>query len=552
MELKESYLCGDRSVELWEKTLGDLLRQAAAQVPDRVAFVEGNTITRTTRRWTYRQLLVCAEAVASALLKRFVSGERIAVWSANSAEWVFLQHGAALAGLVLVTVNPAYLAEEVRHVLDSSRAAGVFFTESYRGTNQRQIVAAIRPRLAHLREAISFADWDAFCADADPGAVPPTVHPRDMALIQFTSGTTGAPKGACLHHRGLINAARFASLRADFPTAGVWLSAMPLFHVGGCVTSHFGPLAQFGTFVMLTQFDEAFMLQLIAQERADHIHAVPTMVIRLMEHPDRKTLDLSSLKVIMSGGTPVPAALVVEVMRVFNCRFTITFGQTELSGIVSQTFPGDTPERQAETIGRPSPFMEIKIADPQTGETLPIGAPGEIWARGYQAMLGYFDMPHASQTTLRSDGWLRTGDQATMDEHGYLRIVGRLKDCIIRGGENIYPREIEDVLWTHEAVAQVAVFGLPDTQWGEIVAAAIRLKNAASRPSTEELYRFCRGRLAGYKSPVRWFYVNDFPTTPNGKIKKYELKNVIAAGELVSEPFVVPKTLKTAPVSADS
>jgi len=287
---------------------------------------------------------------------------------------------------------------------------------------------------------------------------------------------------------------------------------------------------------MLTQFDAGFMLELIERERGNHVHAVPTMVISLMDHPTRPNLDLRSLKMIMSGGTPVPASLVRKVMGTFNCRFTITFGQTELNGVICQTSPDDTPERQAETIGRPSPQMEVKIADPVTGETLRVGEPGEIWARGYQAMHGYFEMREASETTLRPDGWLRTGDQASMDEHGYLRITGRLKDAIIRGGENIYPREIEDVLWAHDAIEQVAVVAVPDPKWGEVVAAVVRFAATCRlRPTADDLHAFCRAHLAAYKTPALWFFVDEFPTTSSGKIQKFKLRELIATGALVGQ-----------------
>lgn len=548
---EQAYWPAERTLEIWDITLGDLLRKGAEKVPDRVAFVEGNVAARTTRRWTYRELLDAAERVSRALLKAFSPGERIAVWSPNSAEWVLLQHGASLAGIVLVTVNPAYLAAEVQHVLSSSKAAGLFHTAAYRNTDQRAVVATIRSSLPHLRDAICFDSWDDFCATADIADEQnasvkidlPEVQPGDMVQIQFTSGTTGRPKGACLHHRGLVNASRFASLRAQFPEGGVWISAMPLFHVGGCAGSQLGAYTQMGTFVMLTQFDAGFMLELIERERGNHVHAVPTMVIALMDHPSRASLDLRSLKMIMSGGTPVPAPLVRKVMQTFNCRFTITFGQTELNGVICQTSPDDTPERQAETIGRPSPQMEVKIADPITGETLPVGEPGEIWARGYQAMLGYFEMREASETTLRPDGWLRTGDQASMDEHGYLRITGRLKDAIIRGGENIYPREIEDVLWTHDAIEEVAVVAAPDPKWGEVVAAVVRLaKNRQLRPTADELHAFCRARLAAYKTPALWFFVDEFPATSSGKIQKFKLRELIATGVLIGEERSAPKS----------
>ena len=286
---------------------------------------------------------------------------------------------------------------------------------------------------------------------------------------------------------------------------------------------------------MLTQFDAGFMLEMIAQERGDHIHAVPTMVIAMMDHVIRPTRDLSSLKVIMSGGTPVPAALVRKVMQTFACRFTITFGQTELHGVVCQTSPSDTPERQAETIGRAAAWSEVRIVDPKTERTVPIGQAGEIWARGYQTMLGYFEQPGESAVTLRENGWLRTGDQASMDAQGYLRITGRLKDAIIRGGENIYPREIEDVLWSHGSIAQVAVVGKPDPKWGEIVVAVIRLAPGAAKPSADELHAFCRARLAAYKTPAVWVFVEAFPVTSSGKIQKFKLREALSSDSLSGE-----------------
>lgn len=530
-----SHWHADQSVPLLEQTLGALLEQAAREVPDRTAFVEADLATRSSRRWSYAELFRQAQRVAWALLSQFEPGERVAVWAPNCAEWVLLQHGAELAGLVLVTINPAYLSDEVAYVLAASKASGLFFSPNYRATDQRAVVAAIAPGLPFLRHLTCFSDWTAFVATGNAPIRLPPVSPGDLVQIQFTSGTTGRPKGACLHHRGLLNVSRFASLRAEFPEGGVWVSAMPLFHVGGCAGSQFGAYARFGTFVMLTQFDAAFMLEMVAQERGNHVHAVPTMVIAMLDHPLRSTLDLTSLKVIMSGGTPVPAPLVRRVMQAFDCRFTITFGQTELNGVVCQTSPSDTPERQAETIGRPAGHAEVRIVDPATEQTVPIGKPGEIWARGYQAMLGYFEMPEASATTLRADGWLRTGDQASMDEHFYLRITGRLKDTIIRGGENIYPREIEDVLWTHDAIAQVAVVGKPDSVWGEIVAAAVRVEAGRPKPSVDELHRFCRERLAAYKTPALWVFVDEFPATSSGKIQKFRLREAIASGSLVGE-----------------
>jgi len=492
------------------------------------------------RCWSYRQLLESAELVARALLRQFSPGDRLAVWSANSAEWVLLQHGASLAGLVLVTVNPAYMAQELEHVLGASKAAGIFHTDSYRGTDMAAIVRTLRPRLSLLREAISFSDWDEFVATSDPSIELPVVKPSDMIQIQFTSGTTGKPKGACLHHRGVINAARFAAERAGFPQGGVWASAMPLFHVGGCAGSEIGAFSSRGTFVLQPAFDAAVMLELIESEHVQHLHAVPTMLLALMEHPDRQRRDLSSLKTIMSGGSGVPASLVKQACETFGCKFTITFGQTELNGVICQTHPDDEAERQSTTIGQPAPQMEVKIADPSTGAALALGECGEIWARGYQTMLGYFNVPEGAESALTEDGWLKTGDQASMDAAGYLRITGRLKDCIIRGGENIYPREVEDVLLTHALVQQVSVVGVPDQKWGEVVAAVIRLRRDVRPPQAIDLHSHCRLKLAAYKTPVLWFYVDEYPMTSSGKIQKFVLRERICEGAIVPEPFVKP------------
>jgi acyl-CoA synthetase (AMP-forming)/AMP-acid ligase II len=538
--LVDSYWPADTSGPLLDLTLGELLRQLADEVPDRVAFVEALPDRTRRRRWTYRELLHAGETVARALLTRFSPGERIAVWAPNCAEWVLLQHGASLAGLVLVTVNPAYLSEELKHVLMASKAAGIVHADAYRTTDMTAIVGQLQPQLPHLRESISLSAWSAFSASSDPALALPVVRPGDMIQIQFTSGTTGKPKGACLHHRGVINAARFAAQRAGFPEGGVWATAMPLFHVGGCAGSEIGALSSRGTFVLQPAFDAGAMLEILESERVHHLHAVPTMVLSLLDHPDRPQRDLSSLRTLMSGGSPVPTSLVERARQELGCRFTITFGQTELNGVVSQTYPDDEPSRQSNSIGQPAPSMELKIADPTSGAARPLGEPGEIWARGYQVMLGYYNLPEGADSAITPDGWLKTGDLASMDAAGYLRIAGRLKDCIIRGGENIYPREVEEALLEHPAVQQVSVVGVPDEMWGEVVAAVIRLTPDMAAPPAMELHYHCRGMLAPYKTPVLWYYVDQFPLTTSGKIQKFALRDQIRCGALQPEPFQKP------------
>lgn len=540
VHLTESCWQGDYSEPLRELTLGDLLRQLAGEVPDRIALVEAPVPPAHTRRWTYAQLLQAAEISARALLRHFRPGEKVAVWAPNCAEWVLLQHGAALAGLVLVTVNPAYLAGEVHHVLSTAGAVGLFHAADYRGVDLGAIVNGLREQLPTLRESFDLSRWPEFTATSDPSLALPKVLPSDVIQIQFTSGTTGKPKGALLHHLGLINASRFSAQRATFPDGGIWASAMPLFHVGGSAGSQLGALTSRGTFVLQPTFDAGDMLRIVEQERVNHIHAVPTMVVRMLDHPDRPTRDLRSLRTLMSGGSLVPESLVRRAREEMGCRFTITYGQTEANGVICQTSPDDTVERQTTSIGRPAMRAELKVADPASGAVRPLGEAGEIWVRGYQVMHGYFNLAPGVEGAITADGWLRTGDVAVMDAAGYLRITGRLKDSIIRGGENIYPREIEDVLLQHPAVHEAQVVGEPDPQWGEVVAAVIRVRDGVNAPDAAELYGHCRSQLAGYKAPVRWYYVESFPATSSGKVQKFALRQQIASGQLRAQPFEKP------------
>jgi fatty-acyl-CoA synthase len=548
--LATSYRPADRSEPLLDITVGDLLRAAAAEVPGRLALVEGSADPAGRRTWTYAELLAVAERAARALLARFAPGDHIAVWAPNCPEWMLLQHGVSLAGMVLVTVNPALRARELRYVLAQSRAAGIFFAGSYRGFDMASAVEGLRAGLPELREAIPLSSWDTFVASGDStpsghgtssghrtssghGAVAlPPVQPGDPAQIQYTSGTTGFPKGAILHHRGVVNASRFVAIGSGVQDGGIWVNAMPMFHIGGGTLTELGTIAQRGTYVLLPGFDPGLVLELIEAYRGTIILAVPTMLLAMLDHPGLASRDLSSLQTVMSGAAVVPATLVRRATETFGCQFTIVFGQTELHGVVSQTQLGDSAEDQSETIGRPLPQVEVKITDPVTGEIMPVGQVGEICARGYQTMLGYFGMPAETTAALDGDGWLRTGDLAAMDGRGYLTITGRLKDMIIRGGENIYPREIEDVLFAHPAVAQAAVVGVADEKWGERVAAVIMPADPAHPPSPEALRDYCRECLAGFKTPADWFFVAEYPLTASGKIQKFRLQDDIAAGRI--------------------
>jgi acyl-CoA synthetase (AMP-forming)/AMP-acid ligase II len=535
-KLTDSYWPADTSRPVLELTAGDLLRRAAADVPDRTALIEtappGATLTgadRADRRWTYAQLLTDAEHAAAWLGSRFSPGEHVAVWAPNVPEWVVLQYGASLAGLVLVTANPALREVELEYLLRQSRAAGVVHLDAFRGTDMAATVQRVRARLPELREVISLTGWLEHIGGTAPRQLP-RVAAGDAAQIQYTSGTTGYPKGALLHHRGLVTNAAFVTARAGLPRGVVWVSALPLFHTAGCGLSVLGTAVVAGTLVLAQSFVPDLVLAAIQERRAYVFGGVPAMYAALLAHPGFEEYDLSSCQVVMSGGDSVPATLVDAAERGFGARFSTVYGQTELSPILAQTSPDDSAQDKRATTGRPLWQAEVRIVDPSSGAVLPVGEPGEIRARGYQVMLGYHEMPEATAAAIDADGWLRTGDLATMDERGYLRVTGRLTDLIIRGGENIYPREIEAALTRHPGVAAAAVLGVPDADWGEQVAAVIT--PAGPAPTAAELHGHLRGLLAPHKTPSRWYVCGTVPANAMGKVQKFQLRRWIADGEL--------------------
>ena len=495
-----------------DTTVGGVLRAAAWRAPDRVALIDGE------RRWTFGELLDEAERVARGLLTRFTPGEPVAVWAGNSPDWVILEFAAGLAGLTLVTVNPAYQAEELAHVLGHSGARGVFL----RGGAQTPILDRVRGSLPRLREVITLGEWPA----GDEGLLP-EVDPGGPAQILYTSGTTGRPKAAVLTHRGLTNNARLAAEAIGLRAGDVLVNPMPYFHVAGGGMITLGLVQTLGTQVVMPRFDPALALELTEKHRGTVIGGVPTMLTALLAVAGREPRDLSSLRIALSGGATVPPELVRQVEAAFGVPFVLTFAQTESSCSITLTRSSDTAADRAETLGRPLPQTEVKITDLATGETVPCGTVGEICTRGYLVMDGYLGDPEATAAAIDPDGWLHTGDLGSMDERGYCRIAGRIKEMIIRGGENIYPREIEAVLLSHPGVAEVAVVGVPDRFWGEEVGAVIRASGTVP-PAEAELAEYCRGRLAAYKTPVRWLFTDGFPLTSTGKIRKDVLSAQLA------------------------
>jgi len=523
MTLSTSYWPADFSQPVVDLTVGDALRGAAAEAPSTTALVEGVADPAARRRWSYAELLEASERAARALLGRFAPGDRIAVWANNIPEWVILELAAGLAGITVVTVNPALRPQELAYVLGQSQADGIFLVPAYRASPMAEMMRQVRGDLPALREVISFADWEAFCAEGAPDRALPEVSPHAPAQIQYTSGTTGFPKGAVLHHRGIVNNARLYTARLGLGPGSVQLSAMPLFHTAGCVMSVLGAVVTRGPLVLPPYFDPGLMLELIAAERPATLIGVPTMLIGMLDHPGFRPGRHGIGTAVVTGGAVVPPALVGRVEAAFGAPVSIVFAQTEASPVITQTSPQDTAEDRAHTLGRPLPQTEVKITDPASGETVAPGVTGEVCTRGYHVMTGYFRDPGKTAAAIDADGWLRTGDLAAMDERGYCQIAGRLKDMIIRGGENIYPREIEQVLFGHPAVADVAVVGVPDAKWGEQVAAFIR-PAPGQTPEPGELFSYCREHLAPHKTPRYWTVLEQFPLTPSGKIQKFVLQ----------------------------
>ena len=514
----------DTSQPVLDTTVGGVLRQAAAAVPDRVGLVAAWPGT-PTRRWRYAELLDEAERAAWALLGRFAPGERVAIWAPNIAEWLVLYYGTALAGLTLVTVNPASRPRELAYVLRHSGAAGLFLVEEYRGSPLATLLDEVRPELSALREVVSFAEWGTFLASGSPTERLPEVAPDAAAQVQYTSGTTGTPKGALLPHRALTNNARFGADRLGAQPGEVWLNANPLFHVAGSGLFNLGAVQRQATQV-LCPFDPDLVLQLAEEERAAIVPMPPTMLDLLLARHAAHPRDLSALRVVAAGGMTVPPALVRRLEATLGVPLLIGYGQTETCGLVLQAAAADAPSDRAETLGRPLPQVELRIVDPRRQTVVPPGQVGEICVRGYTVMRGYLDLPEATAEAIDADGWLHTGDLGAMDARGYCRIAGRLKEMIIRGGENIYPREIEAVLEGHPSVAAAAVVGVPDERYGEQVAACIQVAPDHAADAAA-LQAFCRARLAPYKVPRRWHFLDELPRTPLGKVQKFALGPIL-------------------------
>lgn len=529
VKLTESYFPAQTDDVVLETTVGGILRERAAKSPRLEALVEDGD-GRIGRRWTYAQLLEDSERLGRALLTRYRPGERICVWAPNIPEWVIIEFAAAFAGLVLVTANPANRPRELKYVLEQSRSVGLFIVKDYRGNPMAEIAAEVAAQVPAVREVVDLNDHAALFRGEDGDVRFPEVRPGDAAQVQYTSGTTGFPKGAVLHHRGLTNNARMIAKRRDAHEGDATLNFMPMFHTSGCAINTLGCVQYGGKHIISKMFDPNRALDVIESEKVVSCAGVPTMLIAMLEAQAARPRDVSSWKVSGSGGSMVAPELVRRVQAEFGLDFGIVYGQTETSPVLTQTRHGENIVDLTETVGQALPQIEISIRDPRTNKVVPLNAIGEICSRGYCNMIEYNDNPKATAETIDSEGWLHTGDLGTMDERGYVKITGRVKEMIIRGGENLFPAEIENVLLEHPSVAECAVVGVPDERWGEVVACFVRL-NAGATLDKPALVAHCRRYMSAQKTPAQWYEVTSWPLTGSGKIQKFALRDQVVKGE---------------------
>jgi fatty-acyl-CoA synthase len=521
-------------------TVAGLLDEAAERWPDAEAIVYVAYDDLGIReRWSFQELRTRARAVARAFIADgFQAGDRVGVWATNRPEWLLTQFGAAYAGVVLVPMNPLYRSFEVADVLGRAGASACFAEPENRGSDLWAILEGASTELPKLRRRVAFGERDGAgfgdwvstgdgVSEATLVGRAASVRPEHPSQIQFTSGTTGFPKGAELRNAGIVNNARMFAHRAQFHEGGRHCNPMPFFHCGGCVMSTLGSVATGSVQLPTLTFDAARVARTVDLEAATSLSAVPTMLIGVEEAIARTGDSLESLEVIVTGGSPVPVDVERRWMERFGVRFTITYGLTEASPVITQSDPDDPEELQIATCGRPLPHVEVDIVDP-AGERVAIGEQGELRTRGSMVMNGYWGDPGATARTIDSGGWLRSGDLASMDAEGYVSITGRAKEMIIRGGENIYPAEIEDALRRLPGVLDASCVGIPDERYGEQVAAFVRLAEGATG-DPESMRLQLTGQVARYKVPRYLLVVDTFPVTPSGKVQKFKLREQFIA-----------------------
>jgi fatty-acyl-CoA synthase len=518
-----SYARGPEA-EVLDLTLGDLLRECATMYPRRPGLISRHQGIRLTWAEFQDKVVRTAAGLQSLGLK---PGDRIGVWSTNCAEWVYLQFGAATAGVISVNVNTAYRSHDLGYVLRASRIKYLFLHESDSHANYREILQeTLATQSCDLQGAIYFdtPEWDALL-DPQLPFHPPAIDAGDVANIQYTSGTTGTPKGALLSHRNLVTDGRFIAERMRLTGEDAICIPVPLYHCFGCVIGTMAAVASGATIILpAASFDAAATLAAVEEERATAVYGVPAMFIKELNHPTFANHDFSSLRTGVMAGSPCPIEVMKRVVKAMHMpEITICYGQTETSPVTVMSDVSDSVEFRCSTVGRPMPATEIKLIDMASGEVVPIGEQGELCSRGPLVMVGYDGDPESTRKTIDADGWLHSGDLAVMHEDNSIVITGRAKDMIIRGGENVYPLEIENFLYTHPLIDDVQVIGVPDEKLGEVVCAWVRLKSGAEA-TTEEIREYCRGRIAYFKIPELIRFVDTFPITVTGKIQKFRMR----------------------------
>ncbi|WP_432199596.1 class I adenylate-forming enzyme family protein [Erythrobacter sp. W53] len=533
VSLSESYFPAQADTPFETMTIDGLLGKQAAERGDQLALRELLPNGQMGREWTYAELKADCEKLGRALASRHAPGARIAIYATNSPEWVMTQFAAALAGLTVVTVNPAFIAPELKFVLEQSGAEAVYHSPDARGTLLAPVVEEACADLPKVKVKQDFTDSDAMLAGHELGTLAPLAADGIMQ-IQYTSGTTGFPKGVLLRQAGILQNNLDMMLRWGCHPGALCLIPLPLFHAGS--SSHmFGCLAMGMVFLPMPHFDPAMMLEVIERERPDFTGGVPTMLVMMVEEARRSRRDVSSIKGMMSGAAMVAPELARETEEVFGVPIQVIYGQTEASPVVTFCRADDGFEDRTTTIGQAVPHLDLAILDPQTNAVCPVDEQGEICARGYAVMAGYNDNPEATAAAIDSEGWLHTGDLGTMDARGFVKITGRVKEMIIRGGENLFPAEIENAMLLHPAIAEVAVAGIADEKWGEVVGCFMRLAEGVNAPSVDELRAHIRSHLSPQKTPTHWVWMKEYPLTGSGKIRKFALADNFVAGEFAGQ-----------------
>ena len=529
VQLEESYFPAQADTPYREMTIAQVLREQAERLGDQKALRELLDSGDIGREWTFSELLADAEKVGRALASRHSAGTRIGIFASNCPEWVLIEYGAALAGLTLVTINPSFTPREVKFVLEQSGAEAIYYLPLVRGSELKPIVDAACDEIPAIKHRVAINDPDTMLAGHDSGELRET-DPFDIVQIQYTSGTTGFPKGVLLHQQGLLQSNFDVFKRIGVEEGESFVCPFPLFHTAGGAVSVLGSLTVGVTLILVSNFDPAAIVKAIERERPEVLGGVATMYVAIIEAARTMGADCTSIQRNVSGGALVAPELVRAGREVFGAPILIVYGQTESSPGITHTWPTDSEEDLTQTIGQPLAHMEVSIRDTNDNSVCPIDAQGEICVRGYHVMKGYNNNPEATAEAVDPDSWLHTGDLGKMDTRGYVKITGRVKEMIIRGGENLFPAEIEAAMLEHPMVAEVAVAGVADEKWGELVACFMRAAEG-EKPSVDELRAFIRERLSPQKTPAYWAWVTEWPMTGSGKIQKFELGKAFERGE---------------------